>query len=64
MPANLTPAYHAAEQRFREARTPEEKIAALEEMLAIMPKHKGTDRLQGDIKSRIAKLRKQEGKKG
>ena len=64
MPANLTPAYHAAEQRFRQARTPEEKIAALEEMLAIMPKHKGTDRLQGDIKSRIAKLRKQEGKKG
>ncbi len=64
MPANLPPAYHAAEQRFRQARTPEEKIAALEEMLAIMPKHKGTDRLQGDIKSRIAKLRKQEGKKG
>jgi uncharacterized protein len=64
MPANLPPAYHAAEQRFREARSPEEKIAALEEMLAIMPKHKGTDRLQGDIKARIAKLRKQEGKKG
>jgi hypothetical protein len=64
MPANLTPAYHAAEQRFREARTPDEKIAALEEMLAIMPKHKGTDRLQGDIKARIAKLRKLEGKKG
>jgi ribosome-interacting GTPase 1 len=64
MPANLPPAYHSAEQRFREARTPDEKIAALEEMLAIMPKHKGTDRLQGDIKARIAKLRKQEGKKG
>ncbi len=64
MPANLPPAYHAAEQRFRLARTPEEKIAALEEMLAIMPKHKGTDRLQGDIKSRIAKLRKQDAKKG
>ncbi len=64
MPANLPPAYHSAEQRFREARSPEEKIAALEEMLAIMPKHKGTDRLQGDLKARIAKLRKQEGKKG
>jgi hypothetical protein len=64
MPANLTPAYHAAEQRFRQAHTPDEKIAALEEMLAVIPKHKGTDRLQGDLKSRIAKLRKQEGKKG
>ena len=64
MPANLPPAYHAAEERFRRARTPEEKIEALEEMYAIMPKHKGTDRLQGDIKARIAKLRKQEGKKG
>jgi uncharacterized protein len=64
MPANLPPAYHAAEQRFREARGPDEKIAVLEEMLAIMPKHKGTDRLQGDLKARIAKLRKQEGKKG
>lgn len=64
MPANLTPAYHAAEQRLREARTPDEKIAALEEMLAVIPKHKGTDRLQGDLKARIAKLRKLEGKKG
>ena len=64
MPANLPPDYHDAEERYRAARTPEEKIAALEEMLAIMPKHKGTDRLQGDIKARIAKLRKQEGKKG
>lgn len=64
MPANLPPAYHAAEARFRQARTVDEKIAALEEMYAIMPKHKGTDRLQGDIKARIAKLRKQEGKRG
>ncbi len=64
MPANLPPAYHSAEARFRQARTAEEKIAALEEMYAIMPKHKGTDRLQGDIKARIAKLRKQEGKRG
>ncbi len=64
MPANLPPDYHTAEQRFREAKTTADKIAALEEMLRIMPKHKGTDRLQGDIKARIAKLRKQPAAKG
>jgi hypothetical protein len=46
MPANLPPDYHAAEQRYREARTPAVKIEALEDMLRIMPKHKGTDRPQ------------------
>ncbi len=64
MPANLPPDYHAAEKRYREARTPAEKIAALEEMLRIMPKHKGTDRLQGDLRARIAGLRKEAARKG
>ena len=59
MPANLTPDYHRAEDRFRQAITVEDKIDALEEMLRVVPKHKGTDGLQGDIKARIAKLRKQ-----
>jgi len=59
MPANLTPEYKRAEERFRAAKSPEEKLAALEEMLRVMPKHKGTDGLQADIKARIAKLRKQ-----
>jgi ribosome-interacting GTPase 1 len=56
MPANLTPQYLAAEQKYREAKTPQEKLRALREMFAVMPKHKGTDRLQGDIKRKIAKL--------
>jgi len=62
VPANLTPQYHAAEEAFRRARTAEEKIAALQEMLAVIPKHKGTEKLQADIKRRIARLR-EEGKK-
>jgi len=41
MPANLPPHYYEAENRFREARTPGEKVDALEEMLTIMPKAKG-----------------------
>jgi len=63
MPANLPPTYHAAEDRYRAAVTPEEKLVALEEMLRLMPKHKGTDKLQADLKSRIAKLKPQPRKK-
>jgi ribosome-interacting GTPase 1 len=59
MPANLTPQYHEAEERYRQAKTIEEKLAALEEMLAVIPKHKGTEHMQGDIKAKIAKLRRQ-----
>lgn len=57
MPANLTPQYHEAEEAYKKATTVEEKIAALEEMLAIIPKHKGTEKLQADIKKRLSKLR-------
>ena len=57
MPANLTPAFLKARERFRAAQSPEEKIEALEEMLVTIPKHKGTDKMQADIKRRIAKLR-------
>jgi ribosome-interacting GTPase 1 len=56
MPANLTPEYRAAEATFRKARDPRERLEALREMLRVMPKHKGTDHLQGDIKRRIKEL--------
>jgi len=59
MPANLPPDYFAAEERFRAARTPEDKIVALEEMLAVMPKHKGTDKLKAMLRERISKFRAQ-----
>ena len=58
MPANLTPQYLKAEERFKQAKTDQEKLVALEEMLALIPKHKGTEKLQADIKQRISKLRK------
>ncbi len=66
MPANLTPEYKQAEERFRQAKSPEEKLLCLEEMLATIPKHKGTEKMQADIKSRIAKIRRElsEGKTG
>ncbi len=65
MPANLTPQYLEAERRFREAQTDAEKIDALKEMLRLIPKHKGTDHLQGDLKRRLSKLqdRVEQGRK-
>jgi len=56
MPANLPPQYFAAEKRFRTAKTIPEKIEALQMMMAIMPKHKGTDKLRAELRSRMAKL--------
>jgi len=63
MPANLTPEYLAAEERFKEAKTVPEKIAAVEEMLATIPKHKGTEKMQGELKRKLSKLRAELGKK-
>jgi ribosome-interacting GTPase 1 len=64
MPANLSPEYLKAEEQWRAARTTEDKLAALEEMLRTVPKHKGTEKMQADLKRRIAKLRKEPKKKG
>jgi uncharacterized protein len=63
MPANLTPAYFKAEQWYRSATTPEEKILAIEEMLAVMPKHKGTDKLKADLRQKLSALREGEEKR-
>ena len=56
MPANLTAQYKEAEERYRRAAGYEEKLDALREMLALLPKHKGTEKLQADIKKRLSKL--------
>jgi uncharacterized protein len=63
MPANLTPQYLSAEQRFKAATTVQEKVEALEEMMAVMPKHKGTEKLQADLRRRLAKLRTEDARK-
>lgn len=64
MPANLTPQYMEADKRYRQAKTTEDKIAALEEMISKLPKHKGTDRIHGDLKSKLAKLKRAGEKSG
>jgi uncharacterized protein len=59
MPANLTPQYHKAEAEYRQAGTPEEELRCLELMLREMPKHKGTDKLQAELKQKISKARQE-----
>lgn len=60
MTTNLTPQYRNAEARFRAAKLIDERRAALEEMLATIPKHKGTEKMQADLKRRLARLRQEE----
>jgi len=64
MPANLPPEYFKAEKWFREAATTEEKILAVEHMLSVMPKHKGTDHLRADLRRKLSKLKDTTLKKG
>jgi len=63
MPANLPPEYFQAEKRYRQAKTPEEKVEALEAMLSIIPKHKGTDKLRALLRSKVAKFSEESQRK-
>lgn len=59
MPANLTQQYHKAEQAYRSAQTPQEELDCLQTMLVELPKHKGTDKMQADLKQKISKVKKE-----
>jgi hypothetical protein len=56
MPTNVTADYKKAEEAFRKAREPRERLECLREMMRTIPRHKGTEHLQADIKSRIKQL--------
>ncbi len=58
MPANLPPQYYELEREFRAEKDTREKLRMAEELLRMMPKHKGTDKLQAEMKSKISDLRK------
>lgn len=62
MPANLTPQYLVAEDKYRQATTPEEKMDALQEMLRELPKHKGTEKIFAEIKRKISEQKKENEK--
>jgi hypothetical protein len=57
--ANLTPQYHDAEERFKATKDHAEKLEALREMIALLPKHKGTEKMLADLRQRLSKLEKE-----
>jgi ribosome-interacting GTPase 1 len=59
MPANLTPQYSKAEEAYRKAQTAQERVDCLEQMLTLIPKHKGTEKLQADLKTRLKETREE-----
>jgi small GTP-binding protein len=58
MPANLTPQYKEAEDEYRRAQSQEERLAALQKMWKELPKHKGTDKIQAELKQKISEAKK------
>lgn len=56
MPANLSPEYKQAEEAYRAARDARDRLDCLKQMLRAIPKHKGTDHMQADLKRRIKQL--------
>ena len=61
MPANLPPNYHVVEARYKSATDPAEKLAALQELWVLLPKHKHTEKMQADLKTKLSQLRKTPG---
>ena len=64
MPVNAPVEYFKAEDRFRSAKSREEKIAALEEMIRLLPRHHGSENAHAQLRSKLAKLKKETKKKG
>ena len=65
MSTNAGPIYREAEARYKAAVTREEKLSTLEEMIRVVPKHKGTEKLVADLRTRLSKLKKEpKSKKG
>lgn len=63
MPANLTPQYSAAEEAYKKAKTSEEKLACLKTMFQLLPKHKHSEKMQADLKTKMSKMRDEIEKK-
>ena len=56
MPTNVTPEYMRAKAEYRHAGDAKERLQCLKEMLRLLPKHKGTDHLQAELKTKIKQL--------
>lgn len=56
MPINAGYEYFAAEKKYLAAQTLEEKIDALKELIKAAPKHKGSENLLSELKTRLKKF--------
>lgn len=63
MPTNLPPQCTELERKYLEAKTLQERIAALQEYHVAIPKHKGTERLRKQVKTKLKLRMELEGKK-
>jgi ribosome-interacting GTPase 1 len=59
MAANLTPQYLEAEAEYKKAHTAEERLACLKKMYSLLPKHKASEKLQADLKTKMSNLREE-----
>jgi len=59
MAVNLTPQYHEAEEAYKKAKTAEERLDCLRRMWVEIPKHKASEKLQAELKTKIADTKKE-----
>jgi ribosome-interacting GTPase 1 len=59
MAVNLTPQYHEAEQEYKRAQTAEERLECLKKMWALVPKHKASEKLQAELKTKMSELKEE-----
>ncbi len=59
MAVNLTPQYMEADQEYKKAKTPEDKLACLKKMWTELPKHKASEKVQADLKTKMRELREE-----
>ena len=59
MAANLTPQYLEAEAEYKKAQTTEERLECLKRMYSLVPKHKASEKLQAELKTKISEAKKE-----
>src|SRR5436305_2303299 len=57
MPANLPPQYNKVEEEYRKVTAPADRLEKLRELFRLLPKHKGTEKLQADLKQKISRAK-------
>jgi ribosome-interacting GTPase 1 len=56
---NLTPQYLEAEAEYKRAQTAEERLECLKKMWALVPKHKASEKLQAELKTKLSAAREE-----